>query len=169
LLIDADGLNLLAAHPALHRHVARRSAPTLLTPHPLEAARLLDQSLLSVQSDRVAAAQALARQFQAHVVLKGAGSIMASPTNAPATHWFVNASGNPGLATAGTGDVLSGMAAALLAQGCDASTALTTAVHLHGLAADDCVAAGVGPVGLTASELLEPARKILNRWLQERD
>jgi hydroxyethylthiazole kinase-like uncharacterized protein yjeF len=169
LLIDADGLNLLAAHPALHRHVARRSAPTLLTPHPLEAARLLDQSLLSVQSDRIAATQTLARQFQVHVVLKGAGSIMASPTNAPATHWSVNASGNPGLATAGTGDVLSGIAAALLAQGCEASTALTAAVHLHGLAADDCVAAGTGPVGLTASELLEPARKILNRWLQERD
>ena len=102
---------------------------------------------------------------------------MASPTNAPAaipsasaaTRWSINASGNPGLATAGTGDVLSGMAAALLAQGYDASTALMAAVHLHGLAADDCVAAGIGPVGLTASELLEPARRIFNRWLQERD
>ncbi|RTL47683.1 MAG: NAD(P)H-hydrate dehydratase [Rhodocyclaceae bacterium] len=161
LLIDADGLNLLAAHPALHRHVAQRKAPTLLTPHPLEAARLLDQSLAAVQNDRIEAAKHLARHFRAAVVLKGVGSVLASPEGS----WAVNTSGNPALASAGTGDILSGMALAFLAQGMPAAPALAAAVHLHGLAADHLVAQGQGPVGLAAMELLEPARAQLNRWI----
>jgi len=163
LLIDADGLNLLAAHPALHRHVARRSVATVLTPHPLEAARLLDQGILAVQSDRISAAQRLARQFNAEVVLKGAGSVLAAPNG----QWAINGTGNPGLATAGTGDVLSGFIVALLAQGCPAHEALAAAVHLHGLAADLCVAGGQGPLGLTALELLIPARRQLNEWVSQ--
>ena len=77
---------------------------------------------------------------------------------------FINTSGNPGLASAGTGDVLAGFAVALLAQGWAADQALLAAVHLHGAAADDCVAAGVGPIGLTAGELMAAARSMLNRW-----
>lgn len=161
LVIDADGLNLLAAHPALHHHLQRRPAPTILTPHPLEAARLLDESMAAIQADRIASAQRLAKHFHAEVVLKGAGSIIAGVDGA----WVVNASGNPGLASAGTGDVLSGFVAALLAQGMAPGHALAAAVHLHGLAADRCVAAGLGPVGLTAGELIDPARAQLNQWL----
>ncbi|WP_459950938.1 NAD(P)H-hydrate dehydratase [Denitratisoma sp. agr-D3] len=163
LLLDADGLNLLAAHPAWHRPLAQRRAPTLLTPHPLEAARLLAQNVAAVQADRVAATRLLARRFQAHVVLKGAGSVIAHPDG----RWAVNASGNPGLASAGSGDVLSGMAAALLAQGVPGGEALALAVHLHGLAADRCVADGQGSLGLTASELPDAARAQINQWLGE--
>lgn len=161
LVIDADGLNLLAAHPALHRHLVRREAASILTPHPLEAARLLDTSVAAVQADRIAAALALAARFGAQVVLKGAGSVLATP----ARRWAINATGNPGLATAGTGDVLTGFVVALLAQGWPADKALAAAVHLHGLAADRCVAAGCGPIGLTAGELIAPARAQLNRWI----
>lgn len=163
LIIDADGLNLLSAHPDLHRQVARRTAPTLLTPHPLEAARLLDESLHTLQSDRVATALRLARHFKADVVLKGAGSILANAEG----QWAINTTGNPGLASAGTGDVLCGLLTALLAQGLAPTSAIQIAVHLHGLAADLCVANGQGPAGLTASELIRPAREQFNRWLGE--
>jgi NAD(P)H-hydrate repair Nnr-like enzyme with NAD(P)H-hydrate dehydratase domain len=95
------------------------------------------------------------------VVLKGCGSIVATPDG----RWFVNTTGNPGLATAGTGDVLSGFVVALLAQGWPALEALLAAVHLHGMAADELVAAGCGPVGLAAGELIDSARACLNRWL----
>ncbi|TRZ90514.1 MAG: bifunctional ADP-dependent NAD(P)H-hydrate dehydratase/NAD(P)H-hydrate epimerase, partial [Rhodocyclaceae bacterium] len=114
-----------------------------------------------VQGDRVAAAQDLARRFNAPTVLKGCGSIVALPDG----RWFINTSGNPGLASAGTGDVLSGIAIALLAQGWPAESALLAAVHLHGAAADACVADGIGPVGLSAGELIAPARKLFNAWI----
>jgi ADP-dependent NAD(P)H-hydrate dehydratase / NAD(P)H-hydrate epimerase len=161
LVLDADALNLLAAHPTLFKHLARRVAATLLTPHPAEAARLLDVATDAVQADRVAAALELARRGQALVVLKGCGSVVATP----AGHWYINATGNPGLASAGTGDVLTGCIAALLAQGWPTSEALLAAVHLHGAAADTLAAAGTGPVGLTAGELIDTARALLNRWL----
>lgn len=160
LVLDADGLNLLAVHPVLGQHLSRRSAPVLLTPHPLEAARLLGSDVDAVQRDRIAAAQALARRYQAGVVLKGDGSILAEPDGA----WAVNATGNPGLATAGSGDVLTGFVAALLAQKVPPFQALAAAVHLHGLAAERCALLGDGPKGLTASELLDPARALLNQW-----
>jgi NAD(P)H-hydrate repair Nnr-like enzyme with NAD(P)H-hydrate dehydratase domain len=91
--------------------------------------------------------------------LKGAGSVLAYPDGT----WDVNASGNAGLATAGTGDVLTGLAGAFLAQRLDPVTALRLAVCLHGAAADACVAAGRGPLGLTAAELIPAARELLNR------
>jgi hydroxyethylthiazole kinase-like uncharacterized protein yjeF len=161
LLLDADALNLLAAHPVLAGNVARRAAPTLLTPHPAEAARLLACDIAAVQADRVAAALDLARRFKAPSVLKGCGSVVALPDG----RWFINTSGNPGLASAGTGDVLSGMAVALLAQGWPAEPALLAAVHLHGAAADACVADGIGPLGLSAGELIAPARALFNAWI----
>ncbi|HTH94833.1 MAG TPA: NAD(P)H-hydrate dehydratase [Rhodocyclaceae bacterium] len=160
LVIDADALNLISSHPALAEVVYTRTAPTLLTPHPTEAARLLDCSTTEIQKDRIAATQTLARRFNASVVLKGSGSIVATPTG----EWFINPTGNGGLATAGSGDVLLGMIVALLAQGMDTKSALLAAVYLHGAAADALVAEGIGPIGLTAGEIIPAARKILNEW-----
>ena len=80
-------------------------------------------------------------------------------------HWFVNTSGNPGMASAGMGDVLAGILGALLAQKFSGESALVLGTHLHGCAADECVRAGAGPVGLTAGELIDPARSLWNRWL----
>ena len=160
LLLDADALNLLAAHPALARSLAKRDAPTLLTPHPAEAARLLGCTIDAIQDDRIGAALNLARRMNAGVVLKGCGSVIAFADG----RWFINTSGNPGLAGAGSGDVLTGMAAALLAQGWPAEQALLAAVHLHGLAAEALAAAGEGPIGLGASELPAHARRLLNGW-----
>ena len=161
LLLDADALNLLAAEPSLREEVLARAAPTLLSPHPTEAARLLGRDTATVQADRPRAALELAARYRAVTVLKGCGSIVAEPGG----EWFVNTSGNPGLATAGTGDVLSGFIVALLAQGWPALEAMLAAVHLHGIAADERVAAGCGPVGLSAGELIDSARATFNRWV----
>ena len=161
LILDADALNLVANEGELHVALATRTAPTLLTPHPAEAGRLLDCDAATIQADRVAAALELAAHYNAFVVLKGCGSVVASPDGA----WFINTSGNPGLATAGSGDVLTGIIAALLAQGWPAHKALLAAVHLHGTAADHLVAQGRGPVGLTAGELIDSARYCLNQWI----
>ncbi|MCK9382739.1 MAG: NAD(P)H-hydrate dehydratase [Sulfuritalea sp.] len=161
LLLDADALNLLAAHPVLAARIARRAAPTVITPHPAEAARLLATSTESVQADRVGAALQLAQKFTAQVALKGCGTVIAHPDG----RWRINTSGNPGLASAGSGDVLSGMAGALLAQGWPAAAALSAAVHLHGAAADALATTGNGPIGITAGELIPVARTLLNRLI----
>ena len=159
-VIDADGLNLLAQSPLLQRECAVAPAPTFITPHPAEAARLVGSTTEEVQADRVAAALELARRLNAHVALKGCGTVLAAPDG----RWFINTTGNPGLASAGSGDVLTGMLAALLAQHWPPLEAMLAAVHLHGAAADTCIAAGQGPIGLTAGELIDPARRILNDW-----
>jgi len=163
LVLDADALNAIAFDEGLQKAVAARKAATILTPHPAEAARLLGTKTAQVQDDRLAAALELARRFRAHVVLKGAGSICASPDG----RWAVNATGNPALSTAGSGDVLAGMIGALLCQGLDAPRALQYAVCVHGAAADACVARGAGPVGLTASEVALEARAVINAWVAE--
>ena len=161
LLLDADALNLIAAHPVLAARVRHRSAPTLLTPHPAEAARLLGIATDEVQRDRVAAALQIAQRFRAHVALKGCGTVVAFPDG----RWRINSTGNAGLATGGTGDVLAGMAGALLAQGWPADAALCGAVHIHGMAADLLAAAGDGPIGIAAGELIPAARSTLNRLI----
>jgi len=158
LVLDADALNVIAADKGLARAVAARSAPTVATPHPAEAARLLGKIVAEIEADRLGAAQALAELLRASVVLKGAGSVVAHPDG----RWEINATGNPGLATAGSGDVLTGFVAALLAQRVEAGDALRVAVCLHGAAADRCVAQGAGPLGLTAGELIPAARSLLN-------
>jgi NAD(P)H-hydrate repair Nnr-like enzyme with NAD(P)H-hydrate dehydratase domain len=109
----------------------------------------------------VAAAGELAKRYNALVVLKGAGSICAAPGGVI----WINTTGNPGLASAGQGDVLSGMIAAFLAQGLDAADALHLGVFLHGAAADALVERGIGPIGMTASEVTDSARELLNRWV----
>jgi hydroxyethylthiazole kinase-like uncharacterized protein yjeF len=159
-VVDADALNLAADNRDLRAACAKRRADTLLTPHPAEAARLLGVKTAEVQNDRLGAAQRLSRELNAHVVLKGNGSVMAARDG----HWFINASGNPGMASAGMGDVLAGILGALLAQRLGGEAALVLGVHLHGAAAD---AAALG-VGLTASEAVEPARRLWNRWLSGR-
>ena len=160
-VLDADALNLIAGDEDLRRACAHRTADTLLTPHPAEAARLLAETTASVQADRLKAARSLAANLNAHVVLKGNGSVIAARDG----HWFINASGNPGMASAGIGDVLAGILGALLAQKFTGESSLVLGVHLHGCAADECVRAGAGPVGLVASELIDPARRLWNAWL----
>jgi ADP-dependent NAD(P)H-hydrate dehydratase / NAD(P)H-hydrate epimerase len=163
IVVDADALNAIAAKRALVDVVARRSAATLATPHPAEAARLLQCTTQDVQADRVAAAMRLAAMLDAHVVLKGAGSVVARPDGT----FDINASGNPALSTAGSGDVLAGILGALLAQRIDAATAMRIGVCLHGAAADMLVARGVGPLGVTASEVIDAARALMNEATRE--
>lgn len=160
-VLDADALNLIAGNEDLRKACARRAADTLLTPHPAEAARLLALKTSDIQADRLGAAKNLSGNLNAHVVLKGSGSIIVARDG----HWFINTSGNPGMASAGMGDVLSGILGALLAQKYTGEAALVLGVHLHGCAADECVRCGAGPVGLTAGELVDPARRIWNSWL----
>jgi hydroxyethylthiazole kinase-like uncharacterized protein yjeF len=160
-VLDADALNLMAGDENLRGACARREAATLLTPHPAEAGRLLGLTTAGVQADRLAAARALAQRYNAYVVLKGNGSVLVARDG----HLFINRSGNPGMASAGMGDVLSGILGALLAQRYSGESALVLGVHLHGAAADALAASGSGPVGLTASEVTERARKLWNDWL----
>ena len=158
LLLDADALNLVACDAALQGALTARGGPTVLTPHPAEAARLLGRHTVDVQADRVAAAIELATRFRSACVLKGAGTVCAFPDGT----WYVNPSGNPGMAAAGMGDVLSGLVGGLLAQGADLRSATLCGVYLHGAAADLCVTRGIGPAGLTATEVTDAARELLN-------
>ena len=152
LVLDADALNAVAAEPALRLAVrarASRGLPTIVTPHPLEAARLLGSDAAAVQIDRLRAAQTLADDLAACVVLKGSGSVVATPDALPR----INPTGNARLATAGTGDVLAGWLGGLWAQhGEDRSIQdiAAAAVWLHGQAAS--LSPGRGP--LLAADLI---------------
>ncbi|MFL6674347.1 MAG: NAD(P)H-hydrate dehydratase [Massilia sp.] len=164
MVLDADALNRIACSPNLQSLLKqRRPAPTVLTPHPLEAARLLGVTSQIVQADRLAAAREIAARFQSIVVLKGSGTVIAGPDGEVA----INTTGNPGLATAGTGDVLAGICGVLLAQGWEAAEAASCSVWLHGAAADALVYEGVGPIGLTASELPQAARTLFNALVND--
>lgn len=135
LVLDADALNAIAASSSLQTHLKsgrRRGAQWILTPHPLEAARLLQWTAAQVQQDRLKAARQLAEQFDCTVVLKGSGTLIAQPGQTP----LINPTGNARLATAGTGDVLAGMVGAYLAAGMSAQASACTAVYLHGQRAD---------------------------------
>ncbi|ALN62318.1 hypothetical protein GLA29479_1436 [Lysobacter antibioticus] len=151
LLFDADALNLLAAEPR------RLPADTVLTPHPGEAARLLGSDTASVQADRFAAVRALVERYACTVVLKGAGTLVA------ATDRIVRVvgAGNPGMAVGGMGDVLSGVIAALRAQGLDAFDAASCGALLHSLAGDDAARDG-GERGLLPSDLMPWLRRRAN-------
>lgn len=165
LVLDADALNLIATTPEFKSLLSqRRPGSTVITPHPGEAATLLQTDTATVQSDRIAAACRLAKTFNAAAVLKGCGSLVAVPDG----RWFVNASGNPGMAAAGMGDVLAGIIGGLIAQKLDAESATLLGVYLHGAAGDALIASGIGPVGLTASEVAQEARNLLNFWITNR-
>jgi len=165
LVLDADALNLIALQPRLasllRERSRKRKAPSILTPHPAEAARLLDSDIPAIESDRLNAATSLAKRYDCQALLKGAGSISAMPSG----KCYINTSGNPGLSSAGTGDILSGMMGALLAQGLDPEKALPLSVHLHGAAADVLREDHGGPVGMAASEIPDAARRLLNQWI----
>jgi NAD(P)H-hydrate epimerase len=150
MVLDADGLNLLAREPR------QFSTPVVLTPHPGEAARLLSSTIAEVEKDRFAAARALAQRYDAVAVLKGSGSLIAHPDG----RLDVCTWGNPGMATGGMGDLMTGVIAALMAQGCDAWQAARMGVGLHARAGD--LAARHGERGLLASDLLEPLRTLGN-------
>jgi hydroxyethylthiazole kinase-like uncharacterized protein yjeF len=162
LLADADALNLLATDQALQAALSKRPAAAVITPHPLEAARLLGTDIAAIQADRVGAARALAARLHACVILKGSGTVIAAPDG----NAVINTTGNPALATAGTGDVLAGLCGSLLAQGWPQWEAALAAVWLHGMAADVLVTEGSGPIGLTAGELIPAIRVALNRMVQ---
>ena len=150
LVIDADALNLLASAPA-------RRANQVLTPHPGEAARLLRQDTATIQRDRFAAAQAITHQYGGTTVLKGAGSVIHADGQLP----VVCAAGNPGMATAGMGDVLAGVIAALIAQGMDTFAAAVAGVCVHACAGD--AAAAQGERGMLACDVIAELRGVLNR------
>ncbi len=148
LVLDADALNAIAASAELQTLLQRRvTDTTAITPHPLEAARLLGCSVGEVQADRLRAAQRLAEQFKCTVILKGSGSIIAAPDRAP----HINPTGNGQLAIAGTGDVLAGMTGAALARHASAWKAACEACYHHGALADRWLK----PTSLTASGLLK--------------
>jgi len=161
LVIDADALNLLAVEPGLQQRLIHRRAATLLTPHPLEAARLLEIPVEEIQKDRLDAAKKLATKFQSVVILKGSRTVIANFDNSI----VINTTGNPALATAGTGDILAGLCGSLLAQQWPVWDAALAAVWIHGDAADRMVKEGIGPIGITAPELLPYLRKSLNQLL----
>lgn len=158
MLLDADALNLIASQPYLAQLVKNRQAETIITPHVGEAARLLESSIAHIQQNRAESAQALAQKFNAICVLKGQGTVIATTQQ----DCFINTTGNPALATAGTGDVLSGTIGSLIAQGLNAVAASKLGVFVHGLAADQLVEKGLGPVGITASEIALGIRDTLN-------
>jgi NAD(P)H-hydrate epimerase len=149
LVIDADALNLLSREPV-------RRDNWVLTPHPGEAARLLGQSTGAIQADRFAAVRALTGKFGGVAVLKGAGSLVATGD----VPLVVCGAGNPGMASGGMGDVLSGVIAALIAQGLDPVAAATAGVCVHARAADR--AAADGERGLVARDVIAELRTVMN-------
>jgi len=154
LVLDADGLNAFEGDT---RGLPGRR-PLILTPHPGEMARLTDRSARAVQADRPAAAGGLARRLGCHVVLKGRRTIVARPDG----RMSVNPTGNPGMATGGSGDVLSGILAGLLAQGLEAGAAARVGVYLHGLAGD-LAADRVGEMPLLARDIIADFPRALRR------
>lgn len=148
LVIDADGLTAIAADPAILLN--KKSPALVLTPHPGEMSRLTGCSIARIESDRIAAARDFAVRYDVFLVLKGAGTIIAAPDGSVA----INGSGNPGMASGGMGDVLTGIIVSLIGQGYPAREACRLGVFLHGHAAD-LVAREKGEIGITASDVLE--------------
>ncbi|WP_338590481.1 NAD(P)H-hydrate dehydratase [Paenibacillus sp. Y5S-9] len=152
LVIDADALNMLAdAGPHGPRDWGQRSAATILTPHPGEMGRLLGMSTQEVQRDRIGHAAKYAREQGVTLVLKGARTVIATPTGEA----YINTTGNAGMATGGAGDVLTGIIAGLLAQGLSAEQAATFGVYLHGQAAERAALLRVDPSSLLAGDIID--------------
>ncbi len=147
LVLDADGLNALGTEA--EKIISRRTAPTVLTPHPGELSRLITQTIDEIEADRVGVARKTAQQLNSVLVLKGVPTVVAAPDG----EVFINSTGNSGLASGGTGDVLTGCLGGLLAQGLDSITASVCAVYLHGRAAD-LLKSELGERGMIASDVL---------------
>ena len=152
LILDADALNIIAADIKLQDMVLARRAPTVLTPHPGEAARLLRRDTAGVTADRVAACRELAVQTGAIVVLKGAGTVISMRSS----RTWINPTGSPMLATGGSGDVLAGMIGAMFAQGYDMVESVLAAVYFHGLSAEGLEA------GFPAGEIAQNAMALVH-------
>jgi NAD(P)H-hydrate epimerase len=146
-VLDADALFAVCGYQTLLKDF---SAPLVITPHPGELAKLLGVNISEVQKDRLAIAEEFAKKWNVVVVLKGAGTIIATPEGRS----FVNIAGNPGMATAGAGDVLSGMVATFLAQGLPPAAAAACAVWLHGRAGD-IAAKELSEAGLVAGDIID--------------
>ena len=147
VVIDADALNALEGSADILRKV---QAPVIITPHPGEMARLLGSSTKKIQADRLAITAKTAAVWNVVALLKGARTVVAAPDGA----LYLNPTGNPGMATGGSGDVLTGMAAALMAQNLNPAWAAAAAAYLHGTAGD-LAAINKGALGLTAGDILE--------------
>lgn len=156
MVLDADALNILAKLD----NIAHSNNVHVLTPHPMEAARLLNVDVEVVNEDRISAAVCLAQKYTAWVVLKGQHTIIASAQG----DIYINQSGNPNLATAGTGDILAGLIGSLLAQSIPIEQAVCAAVWLHGQAADNLAQEGM-KTGLRAMELCRAIRKLRNQLI----
>lgn len=161
LVLDADGLNAFEGRAA---ELSGRRRPLVLTPHPGEMARLVGESTRAIVRDRIGAARSLSRATRALVVLKGMATVVAAPDG----RVFVNQTGNPGMATAGSGDVLTGVVGALLARRLDPLAATLFAVHIHGRAGD-LAAAALGEEGLIAGDILEHLPEALREHSTPRD
>ncbi len=155
LVIDADGLNALAGHLHILKTIP---SPAVLTPHPKEMARLLGERVSVVLKDRKKVAKDFALGYNMTLVLKGHKTLVVSPGK----KLYVNTTGNPGMATAGTGDVLAGMVASFLVQGLKPHEAASYAVYFHGLAGDLAAREKTQP-GMIASDIIEYLPKALNR------
>ncbi len=147
IVIDADGINCIAANIDI---LKEKKSPIVLTPHPGEMARLLKTDIKDIEVNRVLYAQSLADKFKLVVVLKGHKTLVASPNE----ETYINNTGNPGMATAGSGDVLTGIIASLLGQGLSAYDSAKIGVYVHGLAGD-LVKEKIGEYGIIASDLVE--------------
>lgn len=162
MLIDADGLNALASNmDILRKHANRKSCNVVITPHPGEMSRLCGESIESIQNNRVGVASAFAKEFGVTVVLKGAETVIASPDGRN----HINHSGNSGMATGGTGDVLAGVIGSLIGQGLDAFEASVLGVFLHGVAGD-FASRDKSEYGMIAGDLAERLPNAV-RLLQE--
>ena len=165
IVFDADALNLIAADEALGAALQNCTLPCILTPHPGEAARLLHSSSADIQADRIASLNALVAWSKQIVILKGQHTLLGSPSE----ETRVCHRGNPSLAVGGTGDVLTGLIASLLAQGMNKKLtpweAACLGVEVHALAADRLRDKLGGPIGMTPSELILEIRQVLNDLL----
>jgi NAD(P)H-hydrate epimerase len=161
MVIDADALNLIAAQPSV---LSTGKAPLVLTPHPGEMARLSGYSTAEIQSDRIGHARSFAERHRLHLVLKGAATIIARPDGTV----FVNATGNPGMASGGMGDVLTGLIAGLITQGLEISAAARVGVYLHGAAADRLMLQKA-PFGYLATEVMDTLPHAMGELLKGED
>jgi NAD(P)H-hydrate epimerase len=153
MVIDADALNSLAGYLDI---LKRSKVPLILTPHPGEMARLIGKTSKDVQKDRIRIAHDFAMKHRVYLVLKGARTVFSDPDG----NIYINTSGNPGMATAGTGDVLTGIIAGLISQGIDPLSALKSGVHIHGLAGD-LSAEELGDMGMIACDIIERIPRVI--------
>ena len=161
IVIDADALNIMAKNDEFKSKLKQCQAQVVLTPHPTEAARLLNCSTVEIQANRVLAAQQLSKAYSSVVVLKGAGTVVACPNGS----FRVNTTGGSALAVAGQGDVLSGVIGAFLAVGVSPFDAAGLAVYVHGLAGDRYEQDAGGSIGLSANATVPLISRVLNEWL----